>query len=106
MDAKSSTSAPTSVNLPWLKAYPEGIDWAMPLTPQPLTQLLDTAARDYPQNPAISFKGKVQTYAELASQVATVAAGLQSAGVNKGTRVGLFLLYNCAACHRTTQRCA
>ncbi len=91
MNAKSGTSAPASVNLPWLKAYPEGIDWAMPLEPRPLTHLLDTAARDYPHNPAISFKGKVQTYVELAGQVATVAAGLQSIGVNKGTRVGLFL---------------
>ncbi len=91
MDAKSGTSAPVSGALPWLKAYPQGIDWAMPLEPRPLNHLLDTAARDYPQNPAISFKGKVQTYAELAGQVATVAAGLQSIGVNKGTRVGLFL---------------
>ncbi len=91
MDAKSGTSAPVSGALPWLKAYPQGIDWAMPLEPRPLNHLLDTAARDYPQNPAISFKGKVQTYVELAGQVATVAAGLQSIGVNKGTRVGLFL---------------
>ena len=58
MDAKSGTSAPVSGALPWLKAYPQGIDWAMPLEPRPLNHLLDTAARDYPQNPAISFKGK------------------------------------------------
>ena len=91
MVVKSGTSNQAAGGLPWLKSYPETIDWAMPLAPKPLTHLLDTAARDYPQNPAISFKGKVQTYAELASQVATVAAGLQSIGVNKGTRVGLFL---------------
>ncbi len=91
MDAKSDTLTPVSDNWPWLKSYPEGIDWAMPLKPQPLNQLLDDAARDYPRNAAVSFKGKVLSYTDLARQVDTVAAELQSAGVNKGTRVGLFL---------------
>ena len=91
MDAKSDTLTPVSDNWPWLKSYPEGIDWAMPLKPQPLNHLLDDAARDYPRNAAVSFKGKVLSYTDLARQVDTVAAELQSAGVNKGTRVGLFL---------------
>ena len=91
MDAKSDTLTPVSDNWPWLKSYPEGIDWAMPLKPQPLNQLLYDAARDYPRNAAVSFKGKVLSYTDLARQVDTVAAELQSAGVNKGTRVGLFL---------------
>ena len=91
MDQKSGTSTPVSAALPWLKAYPEGVDWAMPLEPMPLTQLLDTATRDYPRNPAISFKGKTLTYTDLSGQVATVAAGLQSVGLKRGTRVGLFL---------------
>ncbi len=91
MNTKSGTSTPAADNLPWLKAYPESVNWAMQLDPKPLTELINTAARDYPRNPAISFKGKVQTYAELAGDIATVAAGLQSVGVRKGTRVGLFL---------------
>ncbi|MGL4395754.1 MAG: long-chain-fatty-acid--CoA ligase [Hyphomicrobium sp.] len=57
----------------------------------PVTHLLDAAAANYPAKPAITFKGRVTTYRELADLVSRVAAGLQQAGVGKGTKVGLFL---------------
>lgn len=75
----------------WVSSYSQGVDWGMDLTGRPLTALLDDAVRDFAANPAIVFKGKSTTYGSLADQVQRVAAGLQSLGVTKGTKVGLFL---------------
>ena len=77
--------------LPWSKSYPEGIDWHMPLPVAPLPELVTRAARDFPARAAISFKGKITTYAALTAAIDKTAAGLQAAGVVKGTKVGLFL---------------
>ena len=82
--------APTS-GMPWLKSYPQGVDWYMDLGCSSVTALLERAARDYPNNPAISFKGKTLTYKDLLAAVNAVATGLQQTGVVKGTKVGLFL---------------
>lgn len=91
MSSVSQDRAMPQPYMPWLKSYPEGVSWDMDLGCAPLTQLLDEAARDYPANHAITFKGKILTYAELARSVNDVAAGLQAAGVRKGTKIGLFL---------------
>jgi long-chain acyl-CoA synthetase len=52
---------------------------------------VERAARRFPDNPAISFLGRVTTYAELAAEIDRVAAGLQQIGIKRGTKVGLFL---------------
>ena len=75
----------------WIAHYPASVDWNMTITPQPLTQLLADAARQYPNNPALSFMGRITTYANLAAEVDRVASGLQASGVVRGTKVGLFL---------------
>ena len=80
-----------AASYPWVKSYPPGIDWDMPFVPRPITALLDDAVRDYPNNPAVKFKGKSQTYRQLGAEVERVAAGLQSLGVKKGVHVGLML---------------
>lgn len=85
------TSQSSAGALPWLKQYPPGIDYFMPLVPRPLGVLVDDAARRFPAKPAITFKGKVWSYADLARQIDRTAAGLQAAGVTKGTKVGLLL---------------
>jgi long-chain acyl-CoA synthetase len=58
---------------------------------RPIPVLLTVAARDYGQNPAIDFLGRVWRYAELEVLVNRATAGLQSLGVTSGTRVGLCL---------------
>lgn len=63
----------------------------MVIPPEPLGVLLDRAVREYPANIATKFKGSTLTYEQLGAEVARVAAGLQSIGVVKGTKVGLFL---------------
>ena len=79
---------------PWLKSYPQGIDWAMRFEAAPVHTLLDKAAARFPERPCTSFLGKSMTYREIAQAVDRAAAGLQRLGVKKGTKVGL-LLANC-----------
>ncbi|MEM7226135.1 MAG: long-chain fatty acid--CoA ligase [Pseudomonadota bacterium] len=76
---------------PWLKSYPEGIDWHVSIEPRPLFSLLDQSAAAYPDHPCLEFLGKRQTYGEVAQLVERTAKGLQDLGVTKGTRVGLLL---------------
>ncbi len=75
----------------WLKSYPEEVDWSMPLKAAPLYHLMDEAARRCPSRPCTAFLGKILTYADVAALVDRTAAGLQAIGVEKGTKVGLFL---------------
>jgi long-chain acyl-CoA synthetase len=90
-----STNTPqqpaSGFDLPWLRAYPPDVDYFMNLPSRPLTALLDSAASRFPGRPAITFKGKVTTYRQLAAAVDRTAAGLQASGVRKGTKVGLLL---------------
>ena len=75
----------------WLKSYPEGVDWNMPIPAKPLFTLLDDAVARFPQRPCIDFLGRIYTYGELDVLVDRAASGLQGLGVEKGTKVGLFL---------------
>lgn len=82
---------PIEKRYPWLSHYPDGIKWDEGIDIRPLTALLDDAEANYPQVTAIDFLGKTMTYAQLAQQVRSVAAGLQGMGIGKGSRVGIFL---------------
>jgi long-chain acyl-CoA synthetase len=86
-----AAETPASTSLPWIATYPPGIDWHMPIPTEALPGLVERAARRFPDNPAISFLGRVTTYAELAAEIDRVAAGLQQIGIKRGTKVGLFL---------------
>lgn len=79
------------VDRPWLKSYPDGVRWDMPLEPAPLHKLLEDAARDYPDRPCYDFLGRVTRYNKVLEQVRAAAAGFQALGVKPGVKVGLFL---------------
>lgn len=76
---------------PWLKKYPEGIDWHAKVVETPLYDLLKNAAAKFPDRYVLDFLGKKYTYGELSNLVDHAAKGLQIQGVGKGTRLGLFL---------------
>lgn len=75
----------------WLNTYPPNVDWHMPFERAPLYSLVDEAARRSPQKACTNFLGKQTTYGEIGRLVGRAAAGLQRAGVIKGTKVGLLL---------------
>ncbi|HEY1722132.1 MAG TPA: long-chain fatty acid--CoA ligase [Magnetospirillaceae bacterium] len=62
-----------------------------PLQAGLLSSFFDEAAARFSNAPAIDFLGRHFSYREIAELVDRAAVGLQSLGVEKGTRVGLFL---------------
>jgi len=76
---------------PWLARYPENINWHGTFEARPFQALLDEAVIRHADRPFVDFLGRVMTYAEIDRLVAKVARGLQDLGVQKGTKVGLFL---------------
>ncbi|CAK0778667.1 Long-chain-fatty-acid--CoA ligase [uncultured Gammaproteobacteria bacterium] len=76
---------------PWLKDYPDAIDWRFETPHRPLAELLDDAVAKFPHRPCLDFLGKHMTYGEVGEQVARIAKGFQDLGIGKGDRVGLFL---------------
>ncbi|MGD9598711.1 MAG: long-chain fatty acid--CoA ligase [Steroidobacteraceae bacterium] len=75
----------------WLKSYPPGVRWEIPIDPAPAWRILDEAAARWPDLPAMEFAGRKLRYAELQALVARAAAGLQRLGVRPGDRIGLYL---------------
>ena len=76
---------------PWLKHYPEGLDWHMPIKARPLSKILEEAAGKWPDAPHMTFMGRSFTYRESLKLVRRAARGFQALGVKKGVHVGLYL---------------
>jgi long-chain acyl-CoA synthetase len=81
----------TAAEMPWLAGYPEGIDWAAPISEEPLPQAFDRSVEQHGAAPCIDFLGKAYSYREVGGLVDRAAKGLQSLGVGPGVRVGLLL---------------
>jgi long-chain acyl-CoA synthetase len=79
---------------PWLDNYPPGVAEHVEVPRANLARLLDDAARQFPDRPALLFEGRTITYRQLADQAWRFAGALARMGVGKGTRVGL-VLPNC-----------
>lgn len=78
-------------HLPWAPKYPPSVDWSAEIPARPLHDILDQAARQWPDKPACAFMGRATTYKTLANLVGRAAKGLQKLGIKKGDRVGMFL---------------
>ena len=86
----------------WLKSYESHVPPSIVYPPVPLYQLIDDAAKKYPNNTAIIYGGVVHqlggalmdakmTFQQLQDITNRFAAALQGLGVKKGDRVALFL---------------
>jgi long-chain acyl-CoA synthetase len=76
---------------PWLKSYAEGIPEHIDYPEVPLTNVIDRAANEVPDNVAIYFLGKKINYRDLKSLIDKLAKALADMGVSKGDVVALFL---------------
>jgi long-chain acyl-CoA synthetase len=76
---------------PWLNSYDEGVPHHLEYPAIPLHGLLSAAAKKYPDSPCTIFKGAKISYREMEAITDRLAAGLDSIGVKKGDRVGLFM---------------
>jgi long-chain acyl-CoA synthetase len=71
--------------------YPQGVHWDDPLARGTLPDLLAKAAADYGARPAIEFRDRRISYAELEARAEVAASALLRAGYGKDTSVALFL---------------
>ena len=76
---------------PGEKFYPEGVRWDDIITRGTLPDLLSNAAADYGTRPAIEFRDRPISYAELEQQAEVAASAYLRAGCGMGTSVALFL---------------
>lgn len=76
---------------PWQKIYPPHTRWDANIVAGPLYRMMDQAAHFYANRPAFNFMGKIWTWGEIGKLTDHMAKGLHSLGVEKGSRVGLFL---------------
>ncbi len=76
---------------PWLKAYPESLDWDAHFEPMTVGRLLDQAVERFGPRACTYFLGKRLSFAEIGALADRAAKGLQALGVGPGVKVGLFL---------------
>jgi long-chain acyl-CoA synthetase len=71
--------------------YPEGVRWDDAITRGTLPDLLSVAAAEFGSRPALEFRDRSISYAELEALVETAASAFLRAGYGKDTSVALFL---------------
>ena len=71
--------------------YPEGVHWDDPIARGTLPELLSKAATQYGARPAIEFRDRPISYAELEAMVEVAASAFLRAGYGKDASVALFL---------------
>nr|WP_240932886.1 long-chain fatty acid--CoA ligase [Pelagibius litoralis] len=76
---------------PWDKSYPPVIDWGGEVLQEPLYKAFDRAVAGYGGRPCLDFLGKRYSYDEVSVLIDKAACGFQGLGVEKGSRVALFL---------------
>ncbi len=79
------------VRHPWEAHYPPNVDWGMEIETGPVPGLLDRAAAAWPDKPAIEYRDRQISYAELGRLVDRMAAGLLREGMGAGRTLALFL---------------
>ena len=76
---------------PWRAHYAHACAWDQSFPPLALTDMFAQAAAQHGAQPLVDFLGRRFTYAALHAEARAVAAGLQSLGLVKGDRIGLYL---------------
>ncbi len=89
--ARTDAALRKAAPLPWLNRYPKSVDWHQRFEPAPVYGLLDASVARHGARPCTSFYGKRLTYREVGELVERTAAGLQTLGVGRGSKVGLFM---------------
>jgi len=81
-----------TLNRPWFKSYPRGVTFSLGYPEMTLVDALKNAAKYYGQRDSMIYYGKRISYKELLEQVEKLATYLKDQGINKGDRVGLYML--------------
>jgi long-chain acyl-CoA synthetase len=76
---------------PWRRHYDEGVSYTVDVPDHSLPYFLEESARNYPEHPAIIFKGRKISYRQLNQLSDTVAAALVASGFKKGERAVIYM---------------
>ena len=75
----------------WEGSYPAGVRWDTPIETATLPALFDRCTERWAAKPALEYRDRKISYAELRAGVEAVASGLMDLGVGPGTAVALYL---------------
>jgi long-chain acyl-CoA synthetase len=75
----------------WEKSYPPGVRWDAPIETATLPALFDAFTSRWAARPALEYRDRRASYAELRAAVDAFASGLMCLGVGPGTTVALYL---------------
>jgi long-chain acyl-CoA synthetase len=75
----------------WEKSYPAGMRWDSTIATSTLQELLDGAAADYGDRPALEYRGGRISYRELHGYAARAAAAFRHIGMDRDDAVALYL---------------
>ncbi|MFK3666400.1 long-chain fatty acid--CoA ligase [Ochrobactrum teleogrylli] len=90
--AQQAKPAPGQLNRYWLQSYPAGVPHEFELNrAMSIGDMIATACRQFPDNPAFTCMGKDLTFKELDENARALAAFLQSRGLVKGDRVAIMM---------------
>ena len=76
---------------PWEASYPPGMSAAMPIDTFAVHDLVDQAAANWPNRPAIDFRDRKISYSDLAGAIDAAAARFAASGIKAGDRIALLL---------------
>ena len=76
---------------PWEKSYPDGVRWDTPIEMAPLPELFDAFTAKWSAKPALEYRDRRISYAELRTAVDEAASGLLELGLKPGEAVALYL---------------
>lgn len=77
--------------MPWLNSYVPGVPKSIDYEKIALPEAFRRTVKKFPNNPALTFMGKVITYKELGNLVDRFATAMAEMGVKKGTKVSTLL---------------
>jgi long-chain acyl-CoA synthetase len=75
----------------WLDAYPAGVPSSLSYPSVPVSELLESAARRFPNRAGCTLFGKAIRYVDLAEQAYRLATALANLGAGPGRRVAMLL---------------
>ncbi len=84
-------STPALTDKPWQQSYDHHVPQSFGAPSHALTTFLEQAARDYPEETALIFKGTRLRYREVNEMADAVAAGLHARGFKQGDRAVLLM---------------
>ncbi len=96
MTYSGSADGPAQAAVPlwqrvWLDAYPCDVPSSLPYPSVPLSALLETAARRFPERAACTLYGHPTSYAQLVERSRRFARSLADLGARPGRRVAMLL---------------